>query len=308
MSIVVDEAENRRKMARGELYHAFTPELTAARTRCQYACKRYTNAGEVPRRRLVELWRDIIGDTTPLPAPAPTPEEDEALFEDDPWVEGPIHFDYGTNVRLGKNVYLNFNCVILDTCLVTIGSRTLVGPNVSIYSGTHPLDPLVRNGTRGPELGGEVHVGEDCWLGGNVIILPGVTIGRGSTVGAGSVVTKSVPPFHVVAGNPARILRKIETLADPEQAAAAQSSGGTASPSGRGGVLTAQEAVRGMKMASKSAEDQRHGAEVAMREQAEDLEKENPVDEEKFWRSFAASEKDAAEAGAFGRKRKESGA
>jgi|TARA_R110002003_G_scaffold116_1_gene10059 acetyltransferase-like isoleucine patch superfamily enzyme len=125
--------------------------------------------------------------------------------------------DYGYNVKLGKNVMVNFNSVFLDTCLITLGDRTMVGPNVSFYSATHPLDPLVRNGTRGPELGKEIHVGEDCWIGGNVVILPGVTIGRGSTVGAGSVVTKSVPEFTVVAGNPARVVRKIETEMDPAQ-------------------------------------------------------------------------------------------
>jgi len=75
----------------------------------------------------------------------------------------------------------------------------------------------LRNGTEGPELGKEVYIGEDCWLGGNVIILPGVTVGRGSTIGAGSVVTKDIPPFHVAAGNPARILRKVQTAMDPEQ-------------------------------------------------------------------------------------------
>ncbi|KAB2569009.1 hypothetical protein BFW01_g8436 [Lasiodiplodia theobromae] len=289
MSIQVDEVENRRKMARGELYHAFTPELTAARARCQAACKRYTNAGEVPRRRLVELWRDIVGDTTPLPPPAATPEADDALFEDEPWVEGPIHIDYGTNVKLGSNVFINFNCTILDTCLVTIGSRTLFGPNISLYSGTHPLDPLVRNGTKGPELGGEIHIGEDCWLGGNVTILPGVTIGRGSTIGAGSVVTKDVPPFHVAAGNPARILKKIETMMDPEQAAQKQS----ATNNGPGGMMTAQDALRGM---------QTHGAEVEMKEQAEEEEMAKPVDEERFWRAFAASEKHAAEGGAYVKK------
>lgn len=122
--------------------------------------------------------------------------------------------DYGYNVRLGKNVFVNFNSVFLDTCLITIGSRTLVGPNVSFYSATHPLDPAIRQGTRGPELGKEIHVGEDCWIGGGVIICPGVTIGRGSVVGAGSVVTKSVPDFTVVAGNPAKTIRKIETPMD----------------------------------------------------------------------------------------------
>lgn len=112
--------------------------------------------------------------------------------------------------RFGKNVYVNSNSTWIDTCEITIGSRTLIGPNCSFFSGTHPLDPTIRNGTRGPESGKPITVGEDCWIGGNCIILPGVTIGKGSTVGAGSVVTKDVPPYHCVVGNPARILRKIE--------------------------------------------------------------------------------------------------
>lgn len=93
-------------------------------------------------------------------------------------------------MKLGAGVFINFNCVIIDTCLVTIGARTLMGPNVSLYSGTHPLDPALRNGTRGPEAGKEIHIGEDCWFGGDVVVLPGVTIGKGVTIGAGSVVTK----------------------------------------------------------------------------------------------------------------------
>ena len=89
---------------------------------------------------------------------------------------------------------------------------------MSFYSATHPLDPVIRNGTRGPELGKPITVGEDCWIGGNVVILPGVKIGTGATIGAGSVVTRDVPPFHVVAGNPAKVLRRIEISMDPEQA------------------------------------------------------------------------------------------
>jgi len=165
----------------------------------------------------------ITGDARPLPPPLTDADEDAALFDDDPWVEAPIHIDYGTNVRPGANVFINFNCAIVDTCLVTIGSRTLFGPNVSLFSGSHPLDPALRNGTQGPEMGKEIHIGEDCWLGGNVIILPGVRIGKGCTIGAGSVVTKDVPPYHVAAGNPARILRKVETEMDPEQRSAAKS-------------------------------------------------------------------------------------
>jgi acetyltransferase-like isoleucine patch superfamily enzyme len=132
----------------------------------------------------------IVGDTRPLPPHHPNSEADNALFEDDPWVHAPLQIDYGTNVKIGEGVFLNFNCCILDTCDVTIGARTLVGPNVSFYSGTHPLDPLLRNGTKGSELGKPIWVGEDCWIGGNVQVLPGVRLGRGVVVGAGSVVTK----------------------------------------------------------------------------------------------------------------------
>jgi acetyltransferase-like isoleucine patch superfamily enzyme len=88
-----------------------------------------------------------------------------------------------------------------------------VGPNCSFYSGTHPLDPALRNGLRGPESGKPIVVGEDCWFGGGVTVCPGVTIGRGVTVGAGSVVTRDVEDFVVVAGNPARVIRRLEGAA-----------------------------------------------------------------------------------------------
>lgn len=94
--------------------------------------------------------------------------------------------------------------------MITIGARTLIGPNCCFYAASHPLDPFLRNGIKGPELGKPITVGEDCWFGGNVIVLPGVTIGRGVSVGAGSVVTKDIPDFHCAVGNPARIIKKIE--------------------------------------------------------------------------------------------------
>lgn len=131
------------------------------------------------------------------------------LLVDYPWVDGPIKMDYGSNVKLGKGVYVNSNSTWIDTCTITIGARTMIGPNCSFYSGTHPTDPFVRNGLRGPEMGKPIVVGEDCWLGGNCVVLPGVTIGRGVTIGAGSVVTKDVPDFVVVVGNPARIVKRL---------------------------------------------------------------------------------------------------
>ena len=123
--------------------------------------------------------------------------------------------------RFGNEVYVNFNSTWLDTCTITVGSRTLIGPNCSFYTATHPVDPFVRNGLTGPEGGKPIVIGEDCWIGGNVIIVGGVTIGRGVTVGAGSVVTKDVPDFVVVAGNPAKVIKKLdvaESLAKEEAA------------------------------------------------------------------------------------------
>lgn len=118
--------------------------------------------------------------------------------------------------RIGKNVYINSNSTWIDTCPITVGDRTLIGPNCSFYSGSHPTDPRVRNGTNGPENGAPITIGEDCWLGGNVTVLPGVTIGRGCTIGAGSVVTKDVPPFMVAVGNPARAIKPIRQVSSEE--------------------------------------------------------------------------------------------
>lgn len=138
----------------------------------------------------VKKTNSIAQDTIPLPPAKEDPAEDDAVLENEPWIEQPIRVDYGYNVKLGQGVFINFDCVIIDTCEVTIGARTLFGPKVNLYSGTHPLDPDLRNGTSGPETGKEIHIGEDCWLAGNVTILPGVTIGNGAVIGASSVVTK----------------------------------------------------------------------------------------------------------------------
>ncbi|KAK9795685.1 putative Maltose/galactoside acetyltransferase domain-containing protein [Seiridium cardinale] len=205
----IDLDENKRLMRQGHLYYAFTPDLIADRKRCRLACEAYNKAGDVSRRKLVELFKLIQDDKTPLPPPAATPDEDEDLFGEQVWCDAPIKMDYGHNVQFGDNVYVNSNSTWIDTCLISVGSRTLIGPNCSFYSGTHPVDPTIRNGTKGPETGKPITIGEDCWFGGNCIVLPGVTIGQGVVVGAGSVVTKDVPPYSVVAGNPARLLRSI---------------------------------------------------------------------------------------------------
>lgn len=112
--------------------------------------------------------------------------------------------------RVGKNVYIGPNTTWIDTCTISVGDRTLIGPNCSFYSATHPLDYRVRNGTLGPEMGKPITIGEDCWFGGNVTVLPGVTIGRAAVIGAACVVTKDVEPGSVVVGNPARVIKKVD--------------------------------------------------------------------------------------------------
>ena len=122
------------------------------------------------------------------------------------YVENTFHCDYGYNIHVGENFYANFNCTILDCASVHIGNDCLLAPNVSLYTATHPLDPMER--TKGVELAQPITLGDHCWIGGNSVILPGVTLGNNVIVGAGSVVTKSFGDNVVIAGNPAKVIKK----------------------------------------------------------------------------------------------------
>lgn len=122
-------------------------------------------------------------------------------------IEPPFYCDYGYNIEAGDDVFFNFNCVILDVCSVKIGDRVLCGPNVQIYTGTHPIDAQSR-GTL-IEYAKPISIGDDVWIGGSAVICPGVTIGARSIIGAGSVVTKDVPEDVLAAGNPCRVIRKL---------------------------------------------------------------------------------------------------
>ena len=120
-------------------------------------------------------------------------------------VRPPFHCDYGYNIRLGENVFLNFNCVVLDVCEVSIGDGAQIGPGVQILAADHPRDPAER--ARGIEFGRPVSIGRNVWIGGGAIILPGVTIGDDAVIGAGAVVTRAVPAGATAYGNPARVRR-----------------------------------------------------------------------------------------------------
>jgi maltose O-acetyltransferase len=179
----------RERMISGELYDPLDPELVEARTRARdlWQALNATREGEQESRRqiLIELF-GRGGETV--------------------WMQPPFFCDYGANIELGERVFFNFNCVVLDVCPVRIGSFTLLGPAVQIYTALHPFNAKLR---REREFGKPVEIGADVWIGGGAMILPGVTIGAESIVGAGSVVTRDIAPRVFAAGNPCRVIRDI---------------------------------------------------------------------------------------------------
>ena len=123
------------------------------------------------------------------------------------YINPPFYCDYGTHIEVGKNFFANYNCTILDVATVKIGDNCQMAPNVAIYTAGHPLHPVARNSAY--EYGIPVEIGDNCWIGGNTVILPGVHIGDNCVIGAGSVVTKDIPDWSVAAGNPCKVIRKI---------------------------------------------------------------------------------------------------
>jgi len=177
-------------MLAGALYDASDPELTRDRARARDLVRRYNATDEgrqAERRALLEALLGSVGDGVE--------------------VVPPFQCDYGTYLHLGERAFLNFNCVVLDTCEVRIGAGTLVGPGVQFYAATHPTDPAVRRA--GLEMGAPITVGANVWIGGGAILLAGVTVGDDAVIGAGSVVTRDVPAGVLAAGNPCRVLRPV---------------------------------------------------------------------------------------------------
>ena len=123
------------------------------------------------------------------------------------FINPPFYCDYGKNIEVGKNFFANYNCTIIDVAKVKIGDNCQFAPNVSIYTAGHPLHPVARNSLY--EYGIEVTVGDNVWIGGNTVTMPGVHIGSNTVIGAGSVVTKDIPDWVVAAGNPCRVIREI---------------------------------------------------------------------------------------------------
>jgi acetyltransferase-like isoleucine patch superfamily enzyme len=126
------------------------------------------------------------------------------------YIEPPLNVDYGCNLSIGKRFYSNFGLTILDSAIVTIGHRVMFGPNVMISTATHEIEVASRRDNI--EFAKPVTIGDDCWIGGGVIILAGVTIGNGCTIGAGAVVTRDIPGWSVAVGTPAKVIKKVEKL------------------------------------------------------------------------------------------------
>lgn len=121
----------------------------------------------------------------------------------------PVHIDYGVNIHLGENLYINAGATLLDVAPITIGDHVLIGPNVQLITVSHPIDNLDQR-VAGWEYASPITIEDKVWIGAGAIILGGVTIGTGSVIGAGSVVTKDIPPNTVAAGNPARVIRQLD--------------------------------------------------------------------------------------------------
>ena len=176
-------------MRAGELYDPMDRELVAAREHARELCQTLNATREAQhdeRRALLRALFGAGGDTV--------------------WMQPPFFCDYGSNIELGERVFFNFNCVVLDVCRVRIGSFTLFGPAVQIYTPMHPLNAALR---RRQEFGKPVEIGSDVWVGGGALILPGVRIGSCAVIGAGSVVTRDIPEGVFAAGNPCRVVREI---------------------------------------------------------------------------------------------------
>ncbi len=188
---------HKAQMLAGEWYDPLDPTLAAERRAARLLMKAYNDTRddeEDERKRILSL---LIGKAGPN------------LI-----IEPPFYCDYGYNITVGENVFFNFNCVVLDVTPVTMGDRVMCAPNVQFYAATHQLSALERR--TGLELGKPIVIGSDVWIGGGSIILPGVTIGSRCVIGAGSVVSKDVPDDTLVVGNPARAIRDLRPLHEPQ--------------------------------------------------------------------------------------------
>ena len=180
----------KERMLAGLPYKAWLDGLREERMENKLKIHEYNLIRPDDKKKMKEMIKNILGKTG-----------------EDVCVEQPFRCDYGKNIEVGNNFFANYNCVILDVAKVTIGKNVMFAPNVSIYTAGHPIHPESRNS--GYEYGIPVTIGDNVWVGGSVVINPGVKIGNNVVIGSGSVVTKDIPDNVIAVGNPCRVLREI---------------------------------------------------------------------------------------------------
>ncbi|KAF7714145.1 Acetyltransferase [Penicillium ucsense] len=200
----IPQCDDYERMISGMMYNPLSPKLAEARHICRGLTDDYNKLDtksiswdQVSDKRM-ELLRKVCGKVG-----------------DGTFVEPPFRPDYGCNIIIGKDCFVNWNLTVLDTSLVVIGDRVQIGTGVSLLTAGHDTSILSRR--KFVEFGHPIFIEDDCWIGANVVVLPGVRIGQGSTIGAGSVVTKDIPPFSVAVGTPCRVKKTIQSAEEEEQ-------------------------------------------------------------------------------------------
>ncbi|MDD3237148.1 MAG: sugar O-acetyltransferase [Candidatus Gastranaerophilales bacterium] len=176
------------KQLSGDLYNAFDKEITNLQATSRVFLNKFNaEIDKTKRYDIMKKWFKNIGDGS--------------------YIEPNFFCDFGCHLVVGNNVYMNTNCTILDSAMVTIGDYTLIGSGVQFCTPMHPIDPISRRS--GVEYANPITIGKDCWIGSGAIILHGVTIGDGTTIGAGSIVTKDIPANSIAVGNPCKVIKTL---------------------------------------------------------------------------------------------------
>lgn len=179
------------KMLAGELYDGGDPLLVSMRLKARKLFTRYNQTDYADVQQRYEILQQLLGNLgTSID------------------IQAPFYCDYGCYIHAGENVFMNFNCIILDCNHVYLGDNVFFGPNVQVYTAYHPLNAQER--VRGPEYAAPISIGNNVWVGGSAIICQGVTIGDNTTIGAGSVVVRDIPANVFAAGNPCRVIRALK--------------------------------------------------------------------------------------------------
>jgi maltose O-acetyltransferase len=179
-----------QKMLSSELYNAGDNQLVEMRSKARVLFSQYNRTSYDDIETRTSILKSLLGG-----------------FEGNIDIQAPFYCDYGSHIHAGKNVFMNFNCIILDCAKVTLGDNVFMAPNVQLYTAYHPV--IASERIKGPENAAPITIGNNVWLGGGVIVCPGVTIGDNTTIGAGSVVVQDIPANVVAVGNPCKVIKEI---------------------------------------------------------------------------------------------------